>query len=60
MRHGLHFWAAVFVGVGAFSAFTGRNPALVTVFLIIGLLLALTSLLLDGHERRPRRGRHPR
>ena len=52
MRHGLRFWAAVFVGVGAFSAFTGRNPALVTAFLIIGLLLALTSLLPDGHGRR--------
>ena len=51
MARWLRFWATVFVGVGAIYAFTGRNREAAPALLILGLLLAAASLLIDGGER---------
>ena len=48
----LPFWAAFFVGIGAFYVVTGWNREVAPVVLIIGIVLAAGLLLLDRAGRR--------
>jgi drug/metabolite transporter (DMT)-like permease len=52
MRRRLRLWAAVFVVFGAVYAFTGWDREAAPWLLVIGIVLAVGSLLLDRFGRR--------
>ena len=51
MARRLRLWAAVLVGVGTFYTFAGSTRVVAPALLIVGLLLAVASLLMDRRER---------
>jgi hypothetical protein len=52
MQRRLRFWAAIFVGFGTVYAFTGWDGEAAPWLLVIGIVLAVGSLLMDRFGRR--------